>query len=75
MAGESDTTNNCSGSTRVTVIASSNQTAGDSVGGISLLVQDAVLRIEPVRVPEGDRSGLAGNTVIGATISASGGNR
>ncbi len=75
VAGESDTTNNCSGSARVTVTASSNQTAGDSVGGISLLVQDAVLRIEPVRVPEGDRSGLAGNAVIGATISASGGNR
>ncbi len=77
VAGESDTSNNCSGSVRITVLSSSSQTTDSSASGISLLLQDAVLRIEADSVPGRDARKLALGAVIGATISASGksGNR
>ena len=55
VPGESDTTNNCSPSVRLTLLSSSNQTAANIADGISLVVGEAVLRLEPVRVPEGER--------------------
>ncbi len=55
VPGESDTTNNCSGSTRVTVIFYSSQAAGSSASSTSLVIEEAVLRLEPVRVPDGER--------------------
>ena len=78
VAGESDTTNNCSPSARLTLLSSSNQSAGDAARSISPLAKEAVLRIKPgtepevgliLRVkpgtePEGANRGLA----IGATI-------
>ncbi len=55
VPGESDTTNNCSPSVRLTLLSSSNQTTANIADGISLVVGEAVLRLEPVRVPEGER--------------------
>ena len=55
VPGESDTTNNCSPSVRLTLLSSSNQTAANIADGISLVVEEAVLRFEPVRVPDGER--------------------
>lgn len=71
VAGESDTTNNCSPSARLTVLSSSNQMSADGADGISLVVEDAALIIGAVRVPEGESSDPARNAVIGATISLS----
>ena len=55
VPGESDTTNNCSPSVRLTLLSSSNQTTASIADGISLVVGEAVLRIESVRVPDGER--------------------
>ncbi len=66
VAGESDTTNNCSGSTRVTVLSSSSQAAADSATGSFLVVENAVLRVSPGAPPEG--ASAHRDLAIGATI-------
>ena len=55
VPGEADTTNNCSPSVRLTLLSSSSQATASIADGISLVVEDAVLRFEPVPVPDGER--------------------
>ena len=52
VPGESDTTNNCSASTHVTVRSSSNQNTANIADGVSLVVEEALLRIEPAGGPD-----------------------
>ena len=74
VPGEADTTNNCSPSVRVTVLSSSSQATASIVDGISLVVGEAVLRIESVRVPDGERE-LPGLHQMIETAFLSRGNR
>lgn len=78
VPGESDTTNNCSESARLTVIFYSSQTTANSTGGDDLVVEDIVFRVEPRPVPdvqERDDSEPARNAMVGTTPSFSGGKR
>ena len=70
VAGESDTTNNCSESFRLTVLSSSNQknNAANSV----VVLENSVLRVEPGRQP--DEASMGRDLVVGATIHLRKGN-
>jgi len=65
VADESDTTNNCSGSTRVTVLSSSNQRTNNAANSVMAL-ENSVLRVEPGRQP--DEASMDRDLVFGATI-------
>ena len=66
VAGETNTTNNCSPHVRLTLLSSGNQTADDGAAGSFLLVEHGVLRIESGALPED--SGAHRDLAIGAII-------